>query len=150
MTARCGVGQSAAYGQLPTVGPMNSVDSFGTTLTGSHPFSLVLPLKDAPDLQSSLVSQGKTADPTGAVKLINGNIECTSCHSPHVQAIDRIAQQFLVRDSSNGRCAWHVTIRTGSCRGRSIRWRVHEQHSSDGDQPGIAGRARRLLSDSRA
>jgi predicted CXXCH cytochrome family protein len=35
------------------------------------------------------------------VKLVNGNIECTSCHSPHVQGIDRIAQNFLVRDSSN-------------------------------------------------
>jgi predicted CXXCH cytochrome family protein len=33
---------------------------------------------------------------------MNGNIECTSCHSPHVQAIDKIAQNFLVRDSSNG------------------------------------------------
>lgn len=96
-----GVGQSGAYGQLPMVGAMNSVDSFGTTLTGSHPFSLVLPLKDAPDLQASLVAQGKTADPTGAVKLINGNIECTSCHSPHVQGIDKVAQNFLVRDSSN-------------------------------------------------
>ncbi len=96
-----GVGQSSAYGQLPMVGSLNSVDSFGTTLTGSHPFSLVLPLKDAPDLVASLVAQGKTADPTQAVALINGNIECTSCHSPHVQGIDRIAQNFLVRDSSN-------------------------------------------------
>ena len=96
-----GVGQSAAYGSLPTVGSLNSVDSFGTTLTGSHPFSLVLPLKDAPNLQASLVSQGKTADPTGAVKLVNGNIECTSCHDPHTQGIDKIAQNFLVRDSSN-------------------------------------------------
>ena len=96
-----GVGQSAAYGQLPMTGSMNSVDSFGTTLTGSHPFSLVLPMKDAPNLQSSLVSQGKTADPTGAVKLVAGNIECTSCHDPHVQGMDRIAQNFLVRDSSN-------------------------------------------------
>ena len=96
-----GVGQSAAYGQLPTVGSLNSVDSFGTTLTGSHPFSLVTPMKDAPNLVASLVSQGKTADPTGAVKLVGGNIECTSCHDPHVQAIDKIAQNFLVRDSSN-------------------------------------------------
>ncbi|HLZ42774.1 MAG TPA: cytochrome c3 family protein [Candidatus Sulfotelmatobacter sp.] len=95
-----GVGQSAAYGQLPTVGSMNSMDSFGTTLTGSHPFSLVLPMKDASNLQASLVSQGKTADPTGAVKLIKGNVECTSCHDPHVQNIDKIAQNFLVRDSS--------------------------------------------------
>lgn len=96
-----GVGQSAAYGPLPTVGTINTVDSFGTTLTGSHPFSLVTPLKDASNLAASLVAQGKTADPTGAVALVNGNIECTSCHSPHVQAIDRIAQKFLVRDSSN-------------------------------------------------
>lgn len=97
-----GVGQSAAYGPLPTVGSMNAIDSFGTTLTGSHPFSLVLPLKDSPNLVASLVTKGTTADPTGAVKLVNGNIECTSCHNPHVQAIDRIAQSFLVRDSSNG------------------------------------------------
>ena len=96
-----GVGQSAVYGPLPVSGQWNSVDSFGTTLTGSHPFSLVLPMKDASNLVASLVSQGKTADPTGAVKLINGNIECTSCHDPHVQGIDKIAQNFLVRDSSN-------------------------------------------------
>lgn len=96
-----GVGQSAAYGPLPTVGTLNSVDSFGTTLTGSHPFSLVLPIKDASNLQASLVAQGKTADPTGAVKLVAGNIECTSCHDPHVQAIDKVAQNFLVRDSSS-------------------------------------------------
>lgn len=96
-----GVGQSAAYGQLPMVGSMNAADSFGTTLTGSHPFSLVTPLKDASNLVASLTTQGKTADPTGAVKLINGNIECTSCHDPHIQSIDKIAQNFLVRDSSN-------------------------------------------------
>ncbi len=96
------VGQSAAYGPLPVVGSMNAADSFGTTLTGSHPFSLVLPIKDAANLVASLASQGKTADPTGAIKLVNGNIECTTCHSPHIQAIDRIAQNFLIRDSSNG------------------------------------------------
>ena len=96
------VGQSAAYGQIPTTGNWNPIDSFGTTLTGSHPFSLVMPLKDGPDLAASLVSKGKTLDPTGAVKLINGNVECTSCHDPHNQSIDKIAQNFLVRDSSKG------------------------------------------------
>jgi predicted CXXCH cytochrome family protein len=95
------VWQSAAYGQLPVTGQLNSADSFGTTLTGSHPFSLVTPLKDAANLAASLVTQGKTADPTGAVKLVKGNIECTSCHDPHAQAIDKIARNFLVRDSSN-------------------------------------------------
>ena len=95
------VGQSAVYGQIPTIGSMNSIDSFGTNLSGSHPFSLILPMKDASNLVASLVSQGKTRDPTGAVKLINGNIECNSCHNPHVQGIDTIAQDFLVRDSSS-------------------------------------------------
>ena len=95
------VGQSAAYGPLPTTGQMKNMDSFGTSLSGSHPFSLVTPLKDTVSLTASLVSQGKTADPTGAVKLINGNVECTSCHDPHVQNIDKLAQNFLVRDSSN-------------------------------------------------
>jgi len=98
-----GVGQSYVYGpQIPVTGTMNPVDTFGTMLIGSHPFSLKLPLKDAPDLVPSLASKGVTADPTGAVKLINGNIECTSCHSPHVQNIDQIAQYFLVRNSVNG------------------------------------------------
>src|SRR5579863_10548287 len=40
------VGQSAAYGTLPVTGSMNSVDSFGTNLSGSHPFSLIVPMKD--------------------------------------------------------------------------------------------------------
>jgi decaheme cytochrome c component MtrC/MtrF-like protein len=97
-----GVGQTAAYGTLPVQGSMNPKDVLGTNLTGSHPFNLILPIKDAPDLAASLVAKGVTADPTGAVKLVNGNIECTSCHDPHIQGIDKIAQNFLVRDSSNG------------------------------------------------
>jgi nitrate/TMAO reductase-like tetraheme cytochrome c subunit len=96
------VGQSVPYGRIPMTGNFSQGDSFGTDLTSSHPFSLVLPMKDAPDLVGSLVSQGRTADPLQKVKLINGNIECTSCHNPHVQATDQIAQSFLVRDSSSG------------------------------------------------
>jgi predicted CXXCH cytochrome family protein len=96
------VGQTAAYGKITINGTMNNMDVLGTNLSGSHPFSLVLPMKDAPDLVATLAPQGVTADPTGAVKLINGNIECTSCHNAHVQGIDSIAQNFLVRDSSNG------------------------------------------------
>ena len=97
-----GVGQSYVYGAIPVTGSLSGMDTFNTTLTGSHPFSLRLPLKDAPNLVASLVSKGITADPTGAVKLINGDIECTSCHTAHIQNIDKIAQNFLVRDSSNG------------------------------------------------
>jgi predicted CXXCH cytochrome family protein len=60
------------------------------------------PLKDNVDLASSLVANHRTADPTGAVKLIGGNVECTSCHNPHVQAIDQLSLNFLVRNSSKG------------------------------------------------
>lgn len=95
-------GQTVAYKTIPMTGAMRAVDVFGTNLQGSHPFSLVLPIKDAPDLTVSLASQGKTSDATGAVKLVNGNIECTTCHNPHVQSIDTVNANFLVRDSSSG------------------------------------------------
>lgn len=96
------VGQTQPYGPFTMTGSMTPSDMFGSGLQGSHPFSLKLPMVDAPDLQASLTSTHSTADPTKAVQLINGNVECTSCHSPHVQAIDRVSQNFLVRDSSNG------------------------------------------------
>lgn len=95
-------GQTVAYKQIPMTGSMKAVDVFGTNLAGSHPFSLVLPMKDAANLAQSIVAHGTTADPTGAVKLIKGNIECTTCHNPHVQATDTISLNFLVRDASNG------------------------------------------------
>ena len=45
----------------------------------------------------SLASDGKTSDP--AVKLIKGNIECATCHNPHIQYVDTKAGDFLVRDN---------------------------------------------------
>lgn len=93
-------GDTVLFGKMPMTGSMYQADQFGTILLSSHPFSLILPMKDDIDLVSTLV-QGKTADPTGAVQLIQGNVECTSCHSPHVQAIDKLSMNFLVRDSSS-------------------------------------------------
>jgi predicted CXXCH cytochrome family protein len=107
-------GQTVAYGALPMTGSMKSGDSFGTDLSSSHPFSLVLPLKDAADLVPPLYNSGATADPTGAVKLVNGNIECTTCHNAHVEATDLAALNFLVRDSSNGQLCL-------ACHGTGIR-----------------------------
>lgn len=95
-------GTTAAYGQITMFGSMYTHDVFGNNLQPSHPFALSLPLKDNVDLIASLASKGKTGDPTGAIRLVNGNIECTSCHNPHVQAKDLISQNFLVRDSSSG------------------------------------------------
>jgi predicted CXXCH cytochrome family protein len=96
------VGATVAYGQVTMRGSMYTQDIFGSNMQPSHPFSLTLPLKDNVDLVASLAANGKTADPTGAVHLVNGNVECTSCHNPHVQAKDLISQNFLVKDSSRG------------------------------------------------
>jgi predicted CXXCH cytochrome family protein len=96
------VADTVLFGSLPTRGSWIPGDDFTTHLQSSHSFSLVKPIQDDIDLISTLVSQGKTGDKTGAVQLIMGNVECTSCHSPHVQAIDKLSMNFLVRDSSNG------------------------------------------------
>ena len=96
------VGATVVYGQVTTYGSMSATDVFGSSMQSSHPFSMALPMKDNIDLAASLVANGKTLDPTGAVKLIHGNVECISCHDPHVQAKDTISQNFLVRDSSSG------------------------------------------------
>jgi predicted CXXCH cytochrome family protein len=97
-----GVADTVLFGQLPTSGSWIQGDNFTTQLQSSHPFSLLKPLKDNIDLISTLASQGKTGDKTLALQLINGNVECTSCHNPHVQSIDKLSMNFLVLDSSNG------------------------------------------------
>jgi predicted CXXCH cytochrome family protein len=82
-------------------GSMNAGDIFGTSLQNSHPFSFH-GIKDQADLVASLVSKGQTEDPLGKVTLINGSVECESCHNPHVQDIDSVSLNFLVRNSSTG------------------------------------------------
>jgi len=108
------VGNTVVYGQVTTMGSMYSSDVFGSNMQTSHPFSLVLPIKDNIDLVASLAANGKTADPTGSIKLINGNIECTTCHNPHVQAVDPISQNFLLINSASGQMclACHDPTRT--------------------------------------
>lgn len=96
------VGSTVAYGQVTMKGSMYAADVFGSNMQPSHPFSLVLPLQDNVDLIASLAAKGQTGDPTGAIKLINHNVECTSCHDPHVQAKDPVSWNFLVKNSING------------------------------------------------
>ena len=96
------VGQTQPFGTIQMTGNMYPADVFGTNLQGSHPFSMKLPLVDAADLVPSLTTSHTTADPLKAVKLIGNDVECTSCHTPHSQAIDMVSKNFLVRDSSSG------------------------------------------------
>jgi predicted CXXCH cytochrome family protein len=107
------MGTTVAYGAVTTHGSMVSTDNLGSNMQTSHPFSMTLPLKDNIDLAASLVASGHTADPTGAIKLIKGNVECLSCHNPHVQARDLVSQNFLARDSSSGQgcLACHDPVR---------------------------------------
>jgi len=93
------VGQVTPYGPYQMTGTMPSM---GTNLASTHPFSLKLPLKDAPDLVASLVASGTTQDPTHSVNLIKGNVECSSCHNPHIQSVDKKSPNFLVRDNLKG------------------------------------------------
>lgn len=110
-------GALVAYGQVPMSGQMNSADVFGANLTSMHPFSFILPLKASPSLVPSLTTTPPTtADPTRAVHLVNGNVECTSCHNPHVQNIDPNNPNFLAIDNTNSALclACHTTAPTGS------------------------------------
>ena len=75
-------GQTVIYGKMSTTGSMKTTSVFGSDLKSSHPFSLVTPLVDTPNVNTLLFgTPPKTADPT--VSLINGTIECTTCHEPH-------------------------------------------------------------------
>ncbi len=94
-------GQTIPYGKVQMQGSMNPSDILGTNLQNSHPFSFH-GIKDQADLVASLVSKGQTEDPLGKVALINGSVECESCHNPHVQDIDTVSLNFLVRNSSTG------------------------------------------------
>ncbi len=94
-------GQTVPYGKIQMQGNMNASDILGTSLQNSHPFSFNK-IKDQSDLVASLVAKGLTQDPLQKVTLINGNVECESCHNPHVQNGDPVSLNFLVRNSVAG------------------------------------------------
>ncbi len=94
-------GQTLPYGKIPMTGKMNAQDILGISLQNSHPFSFNQ-IKDQPDLVPSIVASQQTADPLHKVVLINGNVECESCHNPHVENGDPVALNFLVRNSAGG------------------------------------------------
>lgn len=127
------VGQTLGIGTLKMTGTMTDV--FGTKLQGSHPFSLQLPLKDAANLVSTLAASHTTRDAT--VKLVDGNIECSTCHDVHNQFKDKRAQEFLVRDNTGGQLclACHeVAARTVNGRNNSLSLWTNSIHATSGAQ----------------
>jgi len=81
------------------IGAMQSQDIFGVDLSSVHPFNFKLPLQMPADqnLLSSVVSSGITGNP--AVQMPGRNVQCTSCHNPHVQSLDA-SNAFLVMDNT--------------------------------------------------
>jgi predicted CXXCH cytochrome family protein len=80
---------------------MYSQDIFGTDLTGVHPFNFQLTSGHLQSASSILPSLSTGSTGNSAVKLIKGNVQCTSCHNPHVQSIDPVSADFLVMNNAN-------------------------------------------------
>jgi len=112
------LGMLTPYGQVSmTVANLaNTTGGLGTNLSSMHPFSFMTPIQTSPDLNPSLSAvPPSTQDPTGVVKLINGNVECGSCHNPHVQNIDASGQFLVIDNSQSALClACHSTVPTGT------------------------------------
>ncbi len=109
------IGQTTPYGRIRMSGQMNPEDITGTSLQSVHPFNFQLPLDpNTPNVIPSVIAGTGTADP--AVKLVKGNVECTTCHEPHNQFIDNTSQAFLVTDNTNSALcmACHVSNPGGS------------------------------------
>lgn len=92
------VGQTVGFGMLQMTGALSA--KLGTDLSGSHPFSIQPQLKDAPSLVATLASSYQTKD--AAVKLVDNNIECNTCHDVHNQFRDSLMPEFLVRSNTSG------------------------------------------------
>ncbi len=98
-------GTAAPYGSIKMQGKMNQIDildpKLDGDLQGSHPFSFTK-LQDSADLVQGLASNHQTADPKRKIRLLSGNVECESCHNPHVQNLDKVSLNFLAREGSSG------------------------------------------------
>ena len=81
---------------------MQAQDVFGTNLTGVHPFNFQYPVTSSSfsctDNLNPNFCKGITGNP--AVKLVSNNVQCTTCHEPHVQTIDPVAGDFLVMNNA--------------------------------------------------
>jgi predicted CXXCH cytochrome family protein len=111
------LGTTTPYGQVAMSGTLAGTPAdLGTNLQTTHPFSFITPLQPSSDLWPSLsASPPTTQDATGVVTLIKGNVECGSCHNPHVENIDSSSDFLVIDNSQSALClACHNTIPSGS------------------------------------
>jgi predicted CXXCH cytochrome family protein len=116
------LGTLTPYGQVSMSGSLlNTPANLGTNLQSTHPFNFVTPLQPSSDLWPSLSSSPpSTQDATHAVQLINGNVECGSCHNPHVENIDSSGNFLVVDNSQSALClACHNPTPSGTGMGLS-------------------------------
>jgi predicted CXXCH cytochrome family protein len=90
-TGRIAMAGKAAGGFIPL-----QSNKIGTDLRGSHPVSIRL--KPSASLHTPERGQHVRLDPAG-------NVQCTSCHDPHVESAEPGVTQFLVKGSKgSGLC----------------------------------------------
>lgn len=92
-------GTNVPYTGLQMSGSMSTSDLFQGTLQAMHPFNFQLPLNCSNDNLLTSLCSGTTGNP--AVQLIQGNVQCNSCHNPHVQFNDPVQGDFLVMSNAN-------------------------------------------------
>ena len=115
-------GHLVPYGTVKMTGSWYAGDMLGTDLSTMHPINFKLPLQCPNNVcssiglvQSLVNSPPSTADTTGAVQLIQGNVECGSCHNPHIQNTDPNGYFLVSTNTSGALClACHTTVPTGA------------------------------------
>lgn len=92
------ISQTVATGTVPVSGSMAANDVTGPDLGRHHPIG-IRPVDDGQLYAGLTQTPAVSSDP--AVKLPGNQVECTSCHDPHVENVDTVRMRFLVRSNQN-------------------------------------------------
>lgn len=93
------VGMSIATDRIPVTGSMTPDDIVGLDLNGHHPTG-IRPVDDGQLVPGLARTPAVSGDP--AVRLPRNLVECTTCHDPHIEALDPSRRRFLKRSNLLG------------------------------------------------